>query len=290
MLVIIFGASGEIGKIFVEAFKKQGIAVLAVEKNDDAALWIDKIPQAQMVILAVPIEATPALAQKVAPFLRADQIFSDFTSVKENVIAAMQKSSASVISAHPMFGTVKNIQGQKMLLLPVRCQKQQLADLEKLYQSLGLDVYILKQWQKHDSYMSVIQALLHFTQISLATTLREHNVDIQTLLDICSPIYQINFSLVCRILMRNPELYTHILIDNPHNLEFLETFLAAAKKQVEQIKQKKKQEFLADFKQTSIFLKKSSKAMTELETLGNILLDKVQETNSSLELAELKQN
>lgn len=276
MSIIIFGASGELGSIFYSQFKSKAIKVLGIEKNDDEQKWREKITQAQMIILAIPIEHTPALAQKIAPLLRKDQIFSDFTSVKSKVIPIMQKSAASIISAHPMFGKLKNISGQKILLLPVRCNKNQLAQTKKIYKSLGLEVYVLKQWEKHDNYMSVIQALLHFSQIGLTATLREQKLDIKTLLSICSPIYKINFSIACRILLRNPNLYSHILMDNPYNLKVLENFLSKLQNQLQLIKQKKKQEFIENFQQSGEFLKQNPQQVKELENLGSFLIEEVQ--------------
>lgn len=278
MFVIVFGAKGEIGKIFCRQLKQKKISILQVEKNDPEKKWRDKISKAQWIILATPIESTPVLAQKIAPLLQKEQIISDFTSIKNKVIPILQKSKACIISAHPMFGKLKNIQGQKIILLPVRCNKEQLAWNKKLYQSFDLKIYVLKQWKKHDSYMSTIQALLHFSQISLVQTLRQQNLDIKTLFDICSPIYKIHFSVACRILLRNPNLYSHILMDNPHNLEVLENFLSNAQKQLQWIKQKNKKKFIQNFQENNHFLKKNPAQVKKLENLGNFLIQEVQKS------------
>jgi prephenate dehydrogenase len=278
MFVILFGAAGELGKMFSQKFKNRDIKLLAIEKNDPEQKWKSKISLAQMIILAVPIEKTPALAKKIAPLLTKDQIFSDFTSIKNEVIPAMEKSAANIVSVHPMFGKLSNIQGQKIILLPVRTSNQKLQQTKKLYQSLGLDVYILKEWQKHDQYMSIIQALLHFCQLGFVDTLREQKLDMKTLFDICSPIYKINFSIACRILSRNPNLYSHILMDNPNNLEVLESFLLKIQKQIKIIKQNKNKQFVENFQKSSDFLKQDSKQLKKIEHLGNFLIQEVQKS------------
>lgn len=275
--IAIFGAQGEMGSLFSDVFEKKNIEVIAIEKEEKFSSWEKKISSAEMVILCVPIEKSSILAKKIAPILHSQQIFSDFTSIKKEVIPAMQESKASIISAHPMFGKIKNIKGQKILLLPVKCNKKQLILLEKFYCSLELETQIIKKWQEHDNYMSVIQGLLHFTQICLAETLKEKNLDLKTLLTICSPIYKINFSIASRILLRNPKLYAHILMDNPHNLDFLEAFLEKAKDKLQQVSTKDEKQFLKDFQKTSTFLKKYPKEKEELETLGNLLIEKTQE-------------
>ena len=162
-----------------------------------------------MIIVSVPIEKTPAVVQKILPYLKPHQILSDFTSVKKDLFVLFQKTKASVISAHPMFGKVEKIQAQKILLLPIQ-EKGYLKSVVELYKKLGLKVQIIKDWENHDEYMSAIQGLLHFSQIALVNTLRKTTLDLKTMLSICSPIYSITFAVACRILMRNPELYMHI--------------------------------------------------------------------------------
>ena len=276
MQVIIFGARGEIGKIFCKQFIQKGFSVLKIEKNDSEKKWQNKISRAELVILATPIETVSVLAQQIIPFLQEGQLISDFTSIKSNVISVLQKSKASIISVHPMFGQLKDISGQKIILLPVRCDKKQLIKNQKLYESFGLEVYVLKHWEKHDSYMSTIQALLHFSQIALVQTLQDQDLDIKTLFAICSPIYKINFAIACRILLRNPSLYSHILMDNPYNLSVLENFLSQTQKQLQLIQQKKEKEFIKNFQASSKFLKQNPKQVKILENLGDFLIQEVQ--------------
>ena len=279
MFIILFGAKGEIGKIFCKKFKEAGCKVLGVEKEDGAEKWLAKIKEAQMVCLCVPIASSPALAEKITPHLTENQIFSDFTSVKNAVLEKMQKSKASIISVHPMFGKLKKITGQKILLLPVRCKKNQITKLKKLYKSFQLEVYVLEKWQEHDNYMSLIQALLHFSQICLLETIKENKLDIKTILAVCSPIYKINFSIITRILPRNPELYAHILMDNEHSVAMLEMFLEKIKKQLDLVKKKKTKEYIKNFHNNRKFLAKTPKEAKALQDLSAFLIQEMQKNS-----------
>ena len=88
---------------------------------------------------------------------------------------------------------------------------------------------MMADWKKHDETMSVIQGLMHFIHIVFSRTLQSRDVDLQTILSVCSPVYQANFAFACRILQRDPKLYTDILMDNPENESILKSFLDEAK-------------------------------------------------------------
>ena len=226
-----------------------------------------------MIIVSVPIEKTPSVVQKILPYLKPNQILSDFTSVKKELFVLFKKTQSAVISAHPMFGKIEKIQAQKILLLPIK-EKGYLKSVSELYKKLGLKVQIIKDWENHDEYMSAIQGLLHFSQIALVKTLRTTNLDLKTMLSICSPIYSITFAVACRILMRNPELYMHILMDNPNNKPLLKKFITETKNQLKTIENKDSKEFLKEFQMSKDFI---SPNKTKLKELGDFLIEMTQQ-------------
>ncbi|PCI28268.1 MAG: hypothetical protein COB67_06730, partial [SAR324 cluster bacterium] len=209
----IIGGSGQMGRMFEKHFKALGKIVTV---SDEASLSQEKklVIESDLVIISVPLGAAKEVIKRIKPWLRKDQLLSDFTSVKTKVVPAMLETEASVISCHPMFGNMSEIKGQNIVLMPVRPGKFQ-AKLRRLYEDLGLSVVVMDDWKKHDQSMSFIQGLMHFLHIVFTQTLHSKDVDLKTLLSICSPVYQANFAFACRILQRDPHLYTHILMDNP---------------------------------------------------------------------------
>ena len=157
-------------------------------------------------------------------------------------------------------------------LLPIQ-EKGYLKSVVELYKKLGLKVQIIKDWENHDEYMSAIQGLLHFSQIALVNTLRKTTLDLKTMLSICSPIYSITFAVACRILMRNPELYMHILMDNTNNKPLLEKFITETKNQLKIIKNKDSKEFLKEFQISKDFLNPNR---VKLKELGDFLIEMTQ--------------
>ena len=183
--------------------------LLSDETNLNSELEL--LANSDMVIVSIPIEKTPQVIRRISSKIKPTQILSDFTSVKSNVIPEMQKTLGSIISVHPMFSEIQNMAGQKIILLPVR-ENGHLQELELLYQKLGLNTVIIEDWKQHDKYMSLIQGLLHFIQITFAQTIRQHGLSLDVILSICSPIYFIYFSIVCRIFHLDPGFITLIFL------------------------------------------------------------------------------
>ena len=270
--IAIIGYKGEMGKLFSEQLTKQNINIIGIDSKTPLAKWQELLAKAEMVIVSVPIEKAPSVLKKLSDKLAPHQILSDFTSVKKNVVPQMLLSSAKVISAHPMFGKVENFIGQKIILLPVRCESE-INKVSELYKKLGLKVHLMEDWQKHDSYMSIIQGLFHFSQITFLKAIREQNLNLKTLLSICSPVYLITFAIACRIITRNPELYMHILMDNPENNSNLKNFISKAEEQFKFIEQKQESTFLKDFEESKQFLKSELAGLSEI---SDFLIKEVQ--------------
>ncbi|MEO0499367.1 MAG: prephenate/arogenate dehydrogenase family protein [Pseudomonadota bacterium] len=66
------------------------------------------VTDADLVILAVPVRATEAVAKEIAPDLPADAVVTDVGSVKTQVAAALARhisNTARIIPGHPVAGT-----------------------------------------------------------------------------------------------------------------------------------------------------------------------------------------
>ena len=260
------------GKMFSQQFQKIGKKVLVSDKNsiaDEKKL----VRESDVVIISVPMGNTPTVIRRIKPWLHKDQIISDFTSVKNKVIPAMLETEASVISCHPMFGNMEEISGQNIILLPVR-EGRLLAKYKRLYKELGLNIVVMKEWKKHDQSMSFIQGLMHFIHIIFTQTLFSRDVDLDTLLSICSPVYQANFAFACRILQRDPHLYTHILMDNPENVGVLNSFIEQAKLSLKLIQKKDEVSFKKNFLTYRDFLNYHAE---EFSSQSDYLIEKLKE-------------
>ena len=178
------------------------------------------------------------------------------------MVPEMLKTDACVISCHPMFGPMADMTKQNIVLLPARPGKF-LSKYQRLYQELSLNAVIIEDWKKHDESMSFIQGLMHFFHIVFTQTMRSKDVDLSTLLSICSPVYQANFAFTCRILQRDPHLYTHILMDNPGNIPVLNHFVKKAQESIKLLQKKDEDSFIREFLESREFLGEHGKEFSD---------------------------
>jgi prephenate dehydrogenase len=134
---------------------------------------------ADVVLVAVPIPATPGVVAELAPKLGRRTLLADLCSVKEEVVSTMQGLSveAELASLHPLFGPgAHSIEGKDVLSIPVRTGRVYRKLVGSLT-SLGARVTEMKA-EEHDKLMSVIQCMTHFTllvYLAAYDSLREFN-------------------------------------------------------------------------------------------------------------------
>ncbi|NQU65604.1 MAG: prephenate dehydrogenase/arogenate dehydrogenase family protein [SAR324 cluster bacterium] len=268
----IIGGSGQMGLMFNREFRRLGKEVLT---SDIDSIRLEKalVAKSDLVIVSVPIDESSKVVKRISPWLHENQLLSDFCSVKSKVIPSMLETEAAVISAHPMFGSMLDISKQNIILLPVRGKKFQ-GKYQRLYQDMGLNVVLMDDWKKHDVSMSFIQGLMHFFHIVFTQTLKSKHVDLETLLSICSPVYQANFAFTCRILQRDPHLYTHILMDNPENVVVLRSFIDQAQESLKLIQKKDETTFMENFVSYRNYLGNFGKTFSDQ---SDFLIDKIKE-------------
>ena len=265
------------GMMFAEQFKAIGKTVVTSDL-DSLPEERELVVNSELIIVSVPIADTSGVVRRIAPWLRKDQLLSDFTSVKSKAIPSMLNTDAAVISCHPVFGGMANISGQNIILLPVRSRKF-LAKYKRLYQALNLNITVMEDWKKHDESMSFVQGLMHFLHIVFTQTLKAQQVDLGAIMSMCSPVYQANFAFACRILQRNPRLYTHILMDNPENVTVLKKFVDEAQKSLKLIQRKDEKTFQQNFMNNRDYLGEYGAVFSEQ---SDYLIDKMKEYELSV--------
>jgi len=99
---------------------------------------LEKLKDADWVILSVAISATEELVGKISPFVKGkNQLVMDVCSVKVLPCEWMKKNLSSdvqILGAHPMFGpdSIKTgVADKQMVLCPVRIDKKSLVKYAK---------------------------------------------------------------------------------------------------------------------------------------------------------------
>lgn len=144
---------------YAASFAKQaGIDLVALPES----------AKADILVLAVPVQAISDVAREVAPHLGPDTLVMDVASVKIGPCEAMQSAfpaTTPILGTHPLFGPQSaktGLQGLKLALCPV-----QNVDGERvqcvagfLENRIGLQSYVTTP-QQHDRDMAMVQGLTH---------------------------------------------------------------------------------------------------------------------------------
>lgn len=240
MKVLILGGTGEMGQWFTRFFKERGYDVtvwgkggkVEVAKKLDVPFASDLeavVPESDIIIVSVPINATEETIAEVAPKMKAGSLLMDFTSLKVKPVEAMKKfapGDVEILGTHPMFGpTIPSIRGQTVILVPVKGRSEKwFPIIRHLFEEGGAHVEITTA-EEHDRLVSVVQGLTHFAYITIGTTIDRLDFDIKKSRKFVSPVYSIMLDFVGRILGQNPYLYALIQMENPGVPEVHEAFI-----------------------------------------------------------------
>jgi len=223
----IIGGTGKMGQLFVPVFERAGYDVLVAGRTTSLT-GADLTRQCDLVIVSVPIRDTVNVIGEIAPLLARNQLLCDFTSLKVKPVEAMLESRANVVGLHPMFGpTVGSLKSQTIIVCPVRVEEHLLDRLVAVFRNEGARCTLTTP-EEHDKMMAVVQGLTHYVTLCMAESIRRLGMDIEATREFTSPVYQIELSLVGRLLSQDPDLYADILQQNPYVPAVLEACRSSA--------------------------------------------------------------
>lgn len=153
----------------------------------------DAVRGADLVILAMPVNATESILRAIKPALSAQAVITDVGSTKGNVVAAAEAVWGEVpptfVPGHPIAGSEQSgvlagranlFAGHKVILTPLpTTQAEALALVTSLWQKAQADVLTMSV-ERHDSVLARTSHLPHLLAFSLVDTLarESNNLDI----------------------------------------------------------------------------------------------------------------
>jgi len=225
---LIVGGGGRMGRRLGAAIAERGHHIDVLEAGDgrDRAA---AVREAEIVMLAVPMDDVADVAEEIGRHVRKDALLCDINSLKRDVCAVMGRScDGEVLGLHPMFGpTVHSLRRQKVVACPVR--PGPLGEwLRGELGQMGMEL-IESDPDEHDWMMAVVQVLVHFSTLVMGEALRSSGVSVADSLRFTSPIYRLELAFVGRLFAQNPDLYAEIEMTNPHGERVRSQFLDAAR-------------------------------------------------------------
>lgn len=153
----------------------------------------DAVRGADLVILAMPVNATEAVLREIAPALQAHTVITDVGSTKGNVVAAARAVWGEVperfVPGHPIAGSEQSgvlagradlFRAHKVILTPLPHTHSSAVELvQALWEQAGAEVLSMPV-ERHDAVLARTSHLPHLLAFSLVDTLarESNNLDI----------------------------------------------------------------------------------------------------------------
>jgi prephenate dehydrogenase len=209
------GGRGAMGRFFQDRFTSLGIHVLPRDKPLQPRDLHRDLEQAELVLLAVPIQAMEDVLAAVTPALKAGTILADICSVKVkplNMMLAAHKGP--VVGTHPLFGPEPGKDSElRVSLVPGR-NDQALKEVRALFEQLGLCPFTSSA-EEHDRALAYIQGLNYVTTVSYLAAFSPDD-DIARFL---TPSFQRRLQAARKMLTQDGQLFTSLFEDNPYSHE-----------------------------------------------------------------------
>ncbi len=181
------------------------------------------VEESDVVIFSVPLRDTVSIIEQLTQYGKADQLWMDVTSVKEQPMNAMLKSGADVVGLHPMCGPdVKSWRDQVVAVCYEDLKNEDWKTFvqEFLKHTGGLATSYLVSSREHDENMPLVQTLPHALSFLFAATFATFDQEDGSTAAVAeawkysTPPFKLTYAAVSRILAGNSDLYIDIQMMN----------------------------------------------------------------------------
>ena len=251
---ILIAGLGLIGDSFALALRDRGIAdeILGVEKSDENAAEAlrlgladrivtleEGVPQADLVVLATPVDTIPLMAIKALNHVTDRQVVMDMGSIKAELceVISMHARRGRFVAAHPMWGTEYSgpraaqhgaFTGRNAVLCEAeRSDADALATVERIFRTLDVPVVYMGA-EEHDLHAAYVSHISHVTSFALALTVLEKEREERHIFDLAGGGFESTVRLAksaaatwVPILLRNKYNVLDVLREHIHQLQIM---------------------------------------------------------------------
>ena len=251
---ILIAGLGLIGGSFALALRDRGIAdeILGVEKSDENAAEAlrlgladrivtleEGVPQADLVVLATPVDTIPLMAIKALNHVTDRQVVMDMGSIKADLceVISMHARRGRFVAAHPMWGTEYSgpraaqhgaFTGRNAVLCEAeRSDADALATVERIFRTLDVPVVYMGA-EEHDLHAAYVSHISHVTSFALALTVLEKEREERHIFDLAGGGFESTVRLAksaaatwVPILLRNKYNVLDVLREHIHQLQIM---------------------------------------------------------------------
>lgn len=159
---------GSFGQFLAEKLDKDN-KVLAYSIRNKKSKWsapIDKVAQADFILLAIPLRAYKSILEQLKLLAGNNSIIVDICSVKTQPVELIRSMlpDQPLVATHPLFGpqsAKKSLEGHTFVMCPEVSDKKAYKQVEEMAKGMGLKVVSMSM-EEHDKEMAVVQGLTFF--------------------------------------------------------------------------------------------------------------------------------
>jgi len=206
---------------------------LNLELIDHKAVFED-LQQADLVYLAIPVDATLKVLPKVLDVINEDCVVIDAGSTKENIcqVITNHPKRRNYLSAHPIAGTefsgpTAAIHGLFRDKTNIICEVEKTAfKLQEraleIFQAIGMRIRYMDP-SSHDRHIAYVSHLSHISSFMLGKTVLEKEKNERDIFDLAGS----GFASTVRLAKSSPAMWTPIFNQNKKNvLETLDEYIS----------------------------------------------------------------
>ncbi len=192
----------------------------------DNKVPLDKlIEQAELIVIAIPVNALKVLLPNVLDKIKSHQIVMDMGSTKSGIAEQVKhhKNRANYVACHPIAGTENN--GPKAAFsslfknkVNIICDKHlssntSLAEIERITGLLGMRIKYMTS-KEHDLHIAYVSHLSHISSFTLGQTVLEIEKNEENIFDMAGS----GFESTVRLAKSSPKMWAPIFTENAENI------------------------------------------------------------------------
>ncbi|MBX2922938.1 MAG: prephenate dehydrogenase [Chitinophagaceae bacterium] len=205
---------------------------------DEALPLEEAVKKSDLIYVAIPVDATIPMMQRIMDLITDKQIVADAGSTKDALCQALadHRMRKRFVATHPMWGTeysgpeaaVRDAFAGRTCVI---CEKEKsdpdaAATIEKVYHELGMRVTYMDA-HSHDMHAAYISHISHITSFALANTVLEKEKEDEAIFELAGG----GFESTVRLAKSSPSMWLPIFKQNrEHVLDVLNEHITQLRK------------------------------------------------------------
>lgn len=202
----VVGAGGGMGGWLMRHLRSLGYAATPIDTRGGQP----DLSNLDLVVVSVPISATPGVIREVAPLMRCGAVLAEIASLKagsRKALAEAAESGVTPLCVHPMFGpSVGSLRGRVVAVVPVADEAGERRLAEWLFPDADL---VALDVERHDRCMASVLSLPYALNLALAKVLSGE--DLQLASRLAGSTFTLQYTLAQSVAGESPALSRDLL-------------------------------------------------------------------------------